>query len=136
MGPGMLPVKLAPGQRWMICGLYATGILVLSIMPAGAFDGTPELFPHQDKAFHALMYGGLAILLGWALQWQKRHRPEAWIAGIVLMAASYGALMEIFQGSLPWIERTCSWGDMLANLAGAILGIGFCALCFQLKTHA
>ena len=105
-------------------------MLGLSIMPAGALPETPELFPHQDKVFHALMYGGWAALLGWALQ--ARHRPKAWMAAIVLMATAYGAMMEILQGSLPWIERTCSLGDMIANLAGAILGVGFCALCFQL----
>ena len=27
-------------QRWMICGIYAAGILVLSLMPAGALGGT------------------------------------------------------------------------------------------------
>lgn len=98
-------------------------------MPASALAETPELFPHQDKVLHALMYGGWAVLLDWALQRQMRNRPTAWMAGIVLIAAAYGALMEVLQGSLIWIQRTCSWGDMLANLAGAVLGAGLCALC-------
>ena len=68
-------------------------------------------------------------MLGWALQRQMRNRPVAWMVGIVLMAAAYGALMEILQGSWIWIQRTCSWGDMLANLAGAILGAGLFAIC-------
>ena len=104
-------------------------MLGLSIMPASALAETPELFPHQDKVLHALIYGGWAVLLGWALQRQMRNRPKAWMVGIVLIATAYGALMEILQGSLILIQRTCSWGDILANLAGAILGVGFFALC-------
>ena len=122
-------MSIAPKQRWLICWLYAAGMLGLSIMPASALAETPELFPHQDKVLHALMYGGWAVLLGWTLQKQMRNRPAAWMVGIVLMATAYGALMEVLQGSLIWIQRTCSWGDMLANLAGAILGIGLCAFC-------
>ena len=116
-------------HRWLICGIYAAGMLGLSIMPASALAETPELFPHQDKVLHALMYGGWAVLLGWTLQRQMRNRPAAWMVGIVLMATAYGALMEVLQGSLIWIQRTCSWGDMLANLSGAILGVGLFALC-------
>ena len=122
-------MSITPKHRWLICWLYAAGILGLSIMPASALAEAPELFPHQDKVLHALMYGGWAVLLGWTLQRQMRNRPAAWMAGIVLVATAYGALMEILQGSLIWIQRTCSRGDMLANLAGAILGVGILALC-------
>ena len=99
-------------------------------MPAGVLAETPKLFPQQDKVLHALMYGGWAVLLGWTSPGQIRLRPVAGMLGIVLIATSYGALMEALQGCLIWIQRDCSWGDMLANLAGAILGIGFfLALC-------
>ena len=116
-------------QHWLICWLYAAGMLALSVMPASVLAETPELFPHQDKVLHALMYGGWAVLLGWALQRQILNRPTAWMVGIVLMATAYGALMEVLQGCLLWIQRTCSWGDMLANLTGAVLGVGLFALC-------
>jgi len=122
-------MSITPRHRWLICWIYAAGMLGLSIMPASALAETPELFPHQDKVLHALMYGGWAVLLGWTLQRQMRNRPAAWMVGIVLMATAYGVLMEVLQGSLIWIQRTCSWGDMLANLAGAILGVGLFALC-------
>jgi VanZ family protein len=122
-------VNIAPKHRWLICWIYAVGILGLSIMPASALAETPEFFSQQDKVLHALMYGGWAVLLGWTLQRQMQNRPTAWMVGIVLTAAVYGALMEALQGSLTWIQRTCSWGDMLANLAGAILGVGLFVLC-------
>src|SRR5450756_1118338 len=115
-------MSITQKHRWLICWLYAVGILDLSIMPASALAVAPCLFPQQDKVVHALMYGGWALLLGWAAQKQMRHRPAAWMVGIVLMATAYGILMEVLQGSMLWIQRTCSWGDMLANLAGAVLG--------------
>jgi len=121
-------MSITSKHRWVICGLYAVGILGLSIMPTSAMAETPELFPQQDKVLHALMYGGWAVVLGWAMQRQMQNRPATWMAGIVLIASIYGALMEGLQGSLICIQRTCSWGDMLANLAGAILGVGLFAL--------
>jgi len=93
-------------------------------MPAGVLAAAPELFPHQDKLLHALMYGGWAALLGWTLVIQIRRNPAAWMAGIVALATAYGCLMEVLQGVLTWAQRSCSWGDMLANLVGAILGVG------------
>ena len=122
-------MNIALKYRWLICVIYAAGMLGLSIMPADAWTETPELFPQQDKVLHALMYGGWAVSLGWALQRQIRNRPAAWMVGIVLMTTAYGALLEVLQGSIIWIQRTCSWGDMLANLAGAVLGVGIFALC-------
>ncbi len=97
-------------------------------MPASALAETPQLFPHQDKVLHALMYGGWAILLAWTLQRQWRRQPVTWINGMILVITAYGALMEVLQGSLPWIQRTCSWGDVLANVAGVVLGVGLYVL--------
>lgn len=97
-------------------------------MPASALAGTPELFPHQDKVLHALTYGGFAALLGWAIPTRRENQPKAWLVEIVLLATAYGALMEGLQLSLVWMERDCSWGDLLANLVGAVLGIGIFVL--------
>ncbi|MFA7158483.1 MAG: VanZ family protein [Kiritimatiellia bacterium] len=129
-------MNITPKQRLLICGIYAAGLFVLSLMPAGAIDEAPELLPHQDKILHALLYGGFAFLLGRALPGFISRRPWVAAAAIVLLAASYGALMEILQGSLPWIERACSWGDMLANIAGAIMGTSLSVLAFRSMTSA
>lgn len=122
-------MRIVQKYRWLLCGLYAVGMLGLSILPASALAETPELLPHQDKVVHAMMYGGWAVLLGWVLQSKMRNRLAAWMIVILLMATAYGAVMEILQGSWALIQRSCSWGDMLANLAGAILGIVIFALC-------
>ena len=121
--------------RWLICWLYAVGILGLSILPAGALESALEFFPHQDKLLHALMYGGWAAVLGWAVQAHVRRSPLAWMLGIVLTVTAYGILMEILQQMLPWAQRTCSGWDALANLVGAALAVGFLALHRLLSRH-
>jgi len=126
-------MSITPKQRWLICGLYAAAILGVSIMPASALAETPEFFPQQDKVLHALMYGGWAALLAWTLQKQLQNRAAVWMVGIVLTAAAYGALMEVLQGSLVGLQRSCSGADMLANLAGAILGVGLFACAGKLR---
>lgn len=125
-------MTITPKQRWLACLLYAVGIMGLSLMPARALAETPQWFPQQDKLLHALIYGGWAMMLGWAFQRQILNRPMVWMVSIAALAALYGALMEIFQELLPG-GRTCSWGDMLANLAGAILGIVMFVWFFRRK---
>jgi len=64
------------------------------------------------------------MVLGWALQRKIPSRPTVWLTSIVVIATVYGALMEVLQELFTRAGRTCSWGDLLANLAGTILGIG------------
>lgn len=109
---------------WVLCGVYVLLVLRLSTMPQNVLETFPQLFPFQDKIVHTLMYGILTVLLGRALREHIMRNPLAWLLGIVAAATAYGAMMEILQGQMTWIHRSCSWGDMLANLVGAILGAG------------
>ncbi len=128
--------------RWLICWVYAAGVLCLSLIPSDVLSKMSRLMLYSskclrflvgngcggDKVFHALMYGGWAILLGWAMHKQMLNRPAEWMARSVLLALAYGALLEVLQGSLVLLQRSCSFGDLVANLAGAIMGIGFYAI--------
>lgn len=116
-------------QRWWVCGLYAAGVTGVSLMPSRVLPEASEWLPHQDKLLHALMYAGLAVVLGWALQRRLADRPAAWLAFIVASAALYGALLEAAQGAILWVGRTCSSGDALANLAGAAAGAALIFFC-------
>ena len=111
-------------HRGWLCGVYAFFILVLSAMPADTLADNFEFFPHQDKVLHALIYGGWAGLLYWALQYKIQNHPLGWMLAIVTCVALYGVMMEALQELLVWTGRVCSRGDMLANLAGAAVGAG------------
>ncbi len=118
-----------PVQRRLVVAAYALMLLGVSVMPSGALAETPTLVPHQDKLAHALAYAGWAVVLAWALRDRIGRRPAAaWLAGIAALAGTYGLLMELLQAALPWTGRECSWGDALANLAGAVLGAGLSLL--------
>jgi VanZ family protein len=110
--------------RGTLCGVYALLLLGMSLLPSAALAGAPVFFPGQDKLVHFLMYGCLAVLLSWTLQERLRCKPLLGLVAVVALAAGYGGLMEILQGWLSWTQRACSWGDMLANLVGAVSGVG------------
>jgi VanZ family protein len=102
---------------WMLVGLYAGSIFVLSSLShlplVSAWDP-----PHLDKLYHALEYGGLTFVLIHALCLTFAPRPSM---SLVLWAAAlaviYGALDEIHQAFTP--HRMMSVYDFLADVLGA-----------------
>jgi len=71
-----------------------------------------------DKVAHFGAYGVFALLLSVTF---AEHRIKQAVLYAVLLAASYGALMEILQG-ISGTGRQFDPVDMVANLLGAILG--------------
>jgi len=111
----------APGRarRLVVCALYGGVVAVLSLVPARTFQELPEPFPGLDKICHFALYGVFAWLILWAL------RPAAapgWRAAVaaILFCVAYGTLMECLQRVLPG-GRSFSFGDIAANLLGAVL---------------
>ncbi|MDP2268096.1 MAG: VanZ family protein [Deltaproteobacteria bacterium] len=111
---------LTPIPRWPVFIAYATVIGWLSLTPA-----PPQIeddFFGWDKLQHAAAYGVFTLLAGWAfgtfpLAWKRRW----WLA--VLAAVTCGGLLEIAQG-LFTSQRTAEWGDLLADLVGAVCAYG------------
>ncbi|MDT0616911.1 VanZ family protein [Salinisphaera sp. P385] len=99
-----------PGAFWWWLGLAGCGLLlVLALAP-----GTPgPSFTYGDKVGHLAAF---ALLGGWFGALRRDALP--WI-GLALLA--YGGLIELLQGLTP--SRLPEWGDLLADLAGIVLGI-------------
>jgi VanZ family protein len=101
-------------------------IPLLSLLPPSAFAEVSwmEGVPNMDKIVHAILYGAQTLLLIGA--WRSfRDGPRVRICiGSALIAAGYGALMEVLQRTLTH-TRSFSWGDMAANAVGAALAAGF-----------
>lgn len=110
---------------------WTTVIPLLSLLPPSAFAEVSWMnrIPHADKIVHAFLYGVQTLLLIGA--WRSfRDGPRIRIcAGAALMAAGYGAVMEVLQRTLTTC-RSFSYGDMAANAAGAALAAGL-ALAFR-----
>lgn len=114
----MRPLRLAAlwqGLAWLLLG----AAVWLSLGPTGAVDAAWVLpFPYHDKLGHFLAYA--ALMLWFAGLYRREHH---------LLVAQYlfifGMLMELFQGGLT--HRSADFGDMLANSAGILTGLGLAA---------
>ena len=102
---------------WLACGAGIAGlIVVLSVADFGPLGPTVV----SDKWQHLLAY---AVLAGWFCA----MAPGAWLR-CALAALALGVVMEIVQYHLP--HRRFEWLDMVADAAGAVLGVGVARLCF------
>ncbi|UWG50579.1 VanZ like family protein [Halalkaliarchaeum sp. AArc-CO] len=113
--------------RWVrlaLVGAVMGTILYFSIipMPGGdAFRTGPFGILPFSKWMHLLAYGGLALVLAYALH--DSPRPDWQILSIVfLIAVGYGIGIELVQATVP--ERTYSPLDMVTNAVGAAVAVG------------
>ena len=109
-------------SAWLLVGLYASGIFVLSSLSHPPMVPAWES-PHLDKLYHILEYGGLTFLLIRALSLSCAARPSSSLAlWAAALAIAYGASDELHQAFTP--ERTVSVYDLLADATGAGVAAG------------
>ncbi|MBS1546195.1 MAG: VanZ family protein [Bacteroidetes bacterium] len=104
--------------------LWALGILVLTLMPAGDVPAWPWAERVQlDKWVHAFLFGVQGVLLAAAF---LQMRPGSHRIGLLVMATvlaiAYGGAVEVLQ-SLMGDGRQGDVLDLLADAAGALLGL-------------
>ncbi len=95
-------------------GAFAVAVLVsLAVLfaPAG---NVPDAPPGVDKVVHVAVFLALAVTGRWA-----GIRAGGLGAGLVL----YAAVSEVLQAVTP-LARSGSLADLLADLAGVVLGLG------------
>jgi VanZ family protein len=111
--------RLRITSAWILAGLYASGIFVLSSLSQPPSVSSWEL-PHFDKFCHILEYGGLTFVLMRALRLTYATRSSASLAlWAIVLAMVYGTLDEFHQAFTP--DRTMSVFDLLADATGASL---------------
>lgn len=105
-------------------GLARRGVFALGVL-AALFIGYQSLVPsssqpnieHFDKIMHCIAYMGLAVLFCVSVS-------KAWRIRVGLLVIAYGGALELLQHFMN-LGRSGSWLDMLANVTGAVIGIGF-----------
>lgn len=109
--------SLRPAIAWSIL------ILAVCLLPSGAVPGL-GLFSqlHLDKLVHAFLYGVLAILLFNALVTRTLGKGKGLALFTVSICAAYGGAIELLQ-EIPQLGRSAEWGDLLADTAGAAIGV-------------
>ena len=101
---------------WGAVVLYGALILAVSVVPVKVDLSVG----HLDKLAHGCEYLLFAWLLVRAVR-LGRLREREYLLFAWLYATSYGALIELIQGLLPW--RSADWLDGVANAVGAALGV-------------
>lgn len=98
---------------------YLVGVIAIWLVSSLERAPVPELlvFWHSDKLLHIGAYALLASLALFAVH------SRGWGAlAAVAMSALYGCIDELHQSFVP--GRSSSGLDLLADLAGALLGVG------------
>lgn len=100
--------------------IWALVIFILCAMPSESVPDPHLNIPHLDKVVHFGMFFIMAIFLCSELHYQTRLRINTifWIT--VVFSFIYGGLIEILQAT--YFQRGGEWGDLLADVLGAIVG--------------
>lgn len=131
-GPTEIVRPLAPTQRAsrvlaVLWALFIGGVLATPLPPEQE-DYLPGwlarlLGPWADEVAHGALFFGMAYLLLGAIGGKRGRLGYAF-----LLAVAYGALTEWMQQRIA--GRTASWSDLLADVAGALVGV-FVALALE-----
>lgn len=123
---------------WILTIVVSLAILYLTLYPDPLPDDTPELFPGVDKVVHALMFGGLTLVVLLDCQRLAARREKKWqplsgsfVWSVAFISAFSGGVIECLQ----WIMglgRGFEIGDILADTTGAF---AFAALWLMLQRH-
>ena len=100
-------------KTWGPAAIWAAVLFLLSEVSPDVAGGGLEI---NDKVMHLGLYSILGAALAWA-GWRSKRVP---VFVLILVGMAYGASDEWHQGFVP--GRYPSWGDLLADCVGVILG--------------
>ena len=115
--------------------LWAVLVLVLSSIPGNSLPKTPSI-PHIDKIVHAGFYFILSsfLLPVFDLSKHRFYRKTGPII-VLLIVSLYGGFIEIAQEN--WFtNRSGEFLDLLSDLAGGVLAIGFYFLLIKRRLNS
>jgi len=111
----ILPVESFAIRDWVPVLVVMAGVGIVSLMP---IESGTRVWNHSDKIIHAGLYGLLGFLSSRAGGWGQGRRVAVGMLGFVI-ATVFGGVMEWLQS---FVERGPSWGDVVADAAGAAGG--------------
>lgn len=109
------------GARWTFFGAYASGLFVATHWPRLSIDSPVRGI---DKLIHLAVFCIWTLLLGCATRAGRR----GWtLTTLWTISTLYAAFDEGLQ-AIPALGRTCSFGDLAANVAGITVATGILAV--------
>ena len=111
--------------------VWAVIILIVTLV-SGVKDANIE-FKSFDKITHSIIFAILALLMVIGFAKQNRFKELKFKAeqSTFLVCLCYGVLIEFIQYLLPY--RAFSWGDVLADSFGALIGLGLFYLIYKFR---
>ena len=122
--------SVARVASWLAAVSWMGGIFYLSHQSAPLGTTASAL---ESIVAHVVLYGGLALLLQWALSGGGQGYALKWAVAAFALAVLYGASDELHQALVP--GRTASGVDIALDAAGAGLGVAL-ALLVTALLHA
>lgn len=125
--------RLAQLSRKLIVPLGWTVFTQIMVSIPGKFLTGPGLFniPHLDKIAHVILFGGLALFWNLYYYFKKAYTKYTPLI-ILLLLSAYGVAIEYYQiNFIP--NRSFDWGDVVADVCGAVCGY-FATFLFTKKT--
>ena len=98
--------------------LVCVALLIVYLSHQSSLKPPLELFPHQDKLFHMIEFGGLglALVVNADLFGKKSKKFRMIYTGV-----AWALLDELHQSFVP--GRDCSLQDVFADVAGLLIGV-------------
>lgn len=109
---------------WLVAG-YCALIFVASSIPGSSVPAAAG----SDKLHHAIEYGGLGVLLAYALLATTRWSLTVIVVVAIALGGIYGVSDELHQLFTP--RRDASAADVVADVAGTAIG-ALCVACVAL----
>lgn len=115
---GGLGLRVPWKLRAVACLAYVILLTWLLLAPAATIDRLYPKFKHVDKVFHFLCFGGLVLMARFAFPDPRHLAVPGWL--VPMVAAAYGAAVEVTQGLAVQYHRSFEWTDIAANSLGAL----------------
>lgn len=136
----MTPEKFTPPARllpWSATLFVMIGLFLVSSIP-GVMPDQPtvvnQVFAWFSPTVHNILHIPGYAVLAWTLFFciHPHFRPTTTWLLVIAVAGGYGALMELYQGTVP--GRYPSLADVAFNFTGAVLGTWLAAVYLARKT--
>lgn len=117
-----LKSRLAKFPPWTLTIICVAAILWMTLAPHPLGEEELPLFPGADKLAHAIMFGGVAVVV--LLDLARRNdrplpRPKT-VWCVAAFSSIFGATVEIAQWRMG-LGRSFEWSDIIADTAGAFI---------------
>ena len=116
--------------------LWAFAVAVLTLSPAVSQPEVPFLnIPYFDKIAHTGIFAVLSFLMARGIVKQQNAVTNFKNAFFITLpiTVSYGGLIEYLQNFVP--GRSVELFDLIANIAGVLLGLTSCYFLLKLKSN-